>query len=1038
VKNKEFKFVFLPIALMVGALIFLFFYSDSENEMDIFKTAERSSVSFAVEMIQEDFSDAVSDLEILSASQFFSDSSSVDQIYIIDTIKHLFSHYLESKRVYESITFMDKKGMEKVRVNYNGGAPASVEEAELVSRADIDYFKEAVSIVAGQTYMTFPMDSTPKTSPESLDDMSIFFLAPVYNASSSMVGVVMIEYRLSTLSRRLMKIFANSPDSIMIVDMEGRWLLPPRSGRESEIVVNPSSLPIGAMFPEAWEKIRSSQSGQFINDLGLFTYESFYSPKAIHHHVISGEESRGMKAWKVISLVPDNMVNAQSRRLSGRLVILYAIFIIFIGITLKIQDRYSGTNGGLPFSKVSPIALMGVTVLIVFMSEFIVMLALQAAPQLGPLTEAAVDATLLSVLILPMISFLLIRPLADHIRARQSNEEKLKRSEENVKAIIKNAGEGIVVLDEKMRIQMVNEELLNIFGYSEDELTGEKITILSPVDPLEGREGLTAADSGPFRSLLTATGRRTKIMGLRKSGETFPMEARIEKTTTSDQCFYVGALRDITDREFALKALAESEEKFRSSFENAAIGMVLVDLDGKFLQVNGAFCSMVGYSKLELMSKTFSDITYPEDLAEDMLNVQRALRGDIDSFQMEKRYIHKNGETIWVLLNAALVRETGHEPRFFIAQTEDITDRKKTELALIGAKEDAEESNLLKDKFVSLVAHDLRSPFVSISGLLSLMVSEEGGDLSERHSLMLKTALNASEQSVGLIDELLNISRLKTGVITPRRRFLDAYNIALMAIASLSHIAARKNVVLENLVPERTRIFADPRLYTEVITNLLNNAIKFSHSGSKVRIIATGDGKAGLAVLDHGVGVRMEYIDKLFRYDEKTHTRGTLGETGTGLGLPLSYDIMLAHGGTLECSAPENGGSLFVANLPNITPRILVVEKDQEIAHLMELALAEEVVEFLKTADFGAAKAILNNNFVHMIIADLEYDPGAGLEFIKSITSKKEAREIPVLAITAHHQTNEAEKALNAGAADFVTKPLDMEAMIARARRIII
>ncbi|MDH5638168.1 MAG: PAS domain S-box protein, partial [Nitrospinota bacterium] len=710
-KNKEFKFVFLPIALMVGALIFLFFYSDSENEKEIFKTAEKSSVTFAVEMIQEDFSDAVSDLEILSASQSFNNYSTTNQRFSADTITHLFGHYLESKRIYESITFLDRDGMEKVRVNYNGGAPTSMEEADLVSRAEVDYFKEAVSLHAGQTYMTFPMDATPETSPELRGDMSIFFLAPVYNASSGMVGVVMIEYRLSTLSRRLMKIFANSQDTIMIADVEGRWLLPPRSGRESLTTAKPLAQSIGDMFPDAWRKIRGSRSGQFHNDSGLFTYDDFHSPKAIHHHVMSGEESRGLKAWKIISLVPTNVVNAQSRKLSGRLVILYVIFIIFIGVTLKIQDRYSGSNGDLPLRIVSPIALMGITVFIVFMSEFIVMLALQAAPQLGPLTEASVDATLLSVMILPMISFLLIRPLTDHIRARQKNEEELKRSEENVKAIIKSVGEGIVVLDEEMKIQLVNEELLNIFGYAEAELIGEKITLLSQVDSPEGREGLTISDSGPFRSLLKATGRRVKITGRRKSGETFPMEARIEKTTTGDECFYVGALRDITDREFALKALAESEEKFRSSFENAAIGMVLTGLDGKFLQVNGAFCSMVGFSKMELMSKTFSDITCPEDLEEDLHNVNRALQGEIDSFQLEKRYIHKNGDTIWVLLNAALIRESGAEPRFFIAQIEDITERKKTELALIGAKEDAEESNLLKDKFVSLVAHDLCSPF---------------------------------------------------------------------------------------------------------------------------------------------------------------------------------------------------------------------------------------------------------------------------------------------------------------------------------------
>jgi len=647
----------------------------------------------------------------------------------------------------------------------------------------------------------------------------------------------------------------------------------------------------------------------------------------------------------------------------------------------------------------------------------------------SPFVQALMDAALLSILILPMLSLLLVRPLTKRI-------DELKTAEESITAIISSAGEGIVAVDGEMRIQLVNQELLTIFGYREDDLAGEKISILAPA---MAPDRATPGATGFLKDILQVTGRWVKITGRRKNGEHFPMETRIEKTASSPGGdMYVVALRDITEREAAQKALLESEEKFRSSFENSSIGMVQCALDGKFIQVNNTFCAMTGYTKRELLSKTFADITHHDDLEEDLGHVNRAIKGEISSFQMEKRYIHKNGSVVWVSLSVALVRGTAEAPRFFIAQVQDITERKKTEMELIRAKEEAEESTLLKDKFVSLVAHDLRSPFVSITGLLKLMLADADNRLSERQTLMITTALSAGEQSVGLIDELLNISRLKTGVIKPKRRFLDARHVALTAAASLGHTASRKGITIAVAAREKERIYADPRLYAEVINNLLNNAIKFSHPGSEVKISTLDDGRSGLMVEDTGVGVPEGYAGKVFRYDEKTQSKGTMGESGTGLGLPLSYDIMLAHGGLLEFVSEAGKGSTFYAVLPKITPRILVVEKDRAILKMLENGLSGEEVLFTEAVDYQAAKSALEKTVAHLALVDIENAPEEGAAFISQAAGAKGAHGLPVIAITGAHQAGEAEKALAAGADDFVTKPLDMEALLARVRRFIV
>lgn len=1016
-KKNEFFFIFPLVAALVGGILFISFLADSWNERDTLASQELKSVGFAVDSIRHDFSDAASDLEILSGSQVFGGPSSSWDRGTQTLITRKFINYLDSKRIYGSISLLGLDGMEKIRVDHDGKTPSIIEERSLASREEADYFTDALKLNTEEAYITFLGGGGEGKS-------WILFSRPVFNGASERMGVIVVAYRALALAKIMEKTFARSATVAMIADSAGEWILPPLAKGSGGVSVS-----FAKAYPEAWEKLRGEPSGQLGAGQGLFTFAEIMPPRFGSEHSAMAIRQGPSQPWRVISLIPEKSINAQSAKFFSRLAIIYMILVALGAVGLWILDGTLGRRVALPSVAVSPPALAVITIVIIFISEFIVMVVLRALPPMAPVAEAAIDAALLSALMLPMISLLLVRPLMEHIRERQ-------KAEEGIKAVIRSAGEGIVAVDGQMEIDLVNEELLSIFGYREDELIGKKISLLTSAMTAGGSP---SGDAGFLRDIMGATGRWVKIMGRRKNGDYFPMETRVEKASSGQEGgIYVVALRDITERETSQKALLASEEKFRSSFENAAIGMVLTGLDGGFIQVNNAFCGMVGYTKEELLAKSFADITHPGDVAEDLRNVGRALAGEIDSFQLEKRYIHKNGAHVWVLLNVAIVRDEVKAPRFFIAQMEDITERKKTETELIRAKEDAEESTLLKDKFVSLVAHDLRSPLVSITGLLKLMLTDKGQALSGRQEMMVKSALSAGEQSVELIDELLNISRLKTGVIKPKRRFLDARHVALTAAASMGHIASRKNVAIRSLALERARIFADQRLYTEVINNLLGNAIKFSHPGSVVEIFSLEDGKAGLCVRDFGVGIKKEYQGKLFRYDEKTHSKGTMGESGTGLGLPLSYDIMLAHGGSLEFTSQEGQGAVFYAALPNVIPRILVVERDRAILRLLESGLAGEEVQFAEADDFTSARAALEKTAVHLALVDIEENPEAGVEFISFAAALKLSHDLPIIAITAGRQAGEAEKALAAGAADFVTKPLDMEAMLARVRRFIV
>src|SRR5207253_1112924 len=151
--------------------------------------------------------------------------------------------------------------------------------------------------------------------------------------------------------------------------------------------------------------------------------------------------------------------------------------------------------------------------------------------------------------------------------------------------------------------------------------------------------------------------------------------------------FLGGVSLDITDRKRAEEALRESQERFRSAFGSAAIGMALVAPDGRWLQVNRSLCEIVGYSEEELLATTFQAITHPDDLEADLGYVRQMLDGEIQTYQMEKRYFHKHGQVIWILSSVSLVRDAQDNPLYFISQIQDITARKQADEALRAREE---------------------------------------------------------------------------------------------------------------------------------------------------------------------------------------------------------------------------------------------------------------------------------------------------------------------------------------------------------------
>lgn len=352
---------------------------------------------------------------------------------------------------------------------------------------------------------------------------------------------------------------------------------------------------------------------------------------------------------------------------------------------------------------------------------------------------------------------------------------------------------------------------------------------------------------------------------------------------------------------------------------------------------------------------------------------------------------------------------------------------------LQAAKEQAESSTKLKDKFVSLVAHDLKNPFAAIIGLVRAVLSEDSSALSDQGRRTLERALESGGRMLRLIDELLQVSRFQTGSIELKKTFFSGSGSSALAINTLSEAIRKKKVTVVNEVSDDIRLYADQTLFQEVIQNILSNAIKFSPEKERIRIYSP-NGKS-IAIWNGGPGVDDMIGPDLFSYEVKTTFPGTAGEQGYGLGLPLSYDIMKAHCGDLCFENQQGDGVVFKATLPEIRPVALYVSGSPEGRDDIRAMVESLEVDVVMTENGGDVIKRIKTNPPHLLLLSLGVKDIDPFEVIKTIKENPAWSSLPIIVLTEHGAIKQREQVFRLGADDFVTTPLVEEEFIPRIRR---
>lgn len=376
----------------------------------------------------------------------------------------------------------------------------------------------------------------------------------------------------------------------------------------------------------------------------------------------------------------------------------------------------------------------------------------------------------------------------------------------------------------------------------------------------------------------------------------------------------VGTLNDITERKQAEESLRESEERFRATFEQAAVGIANVDFTGHWLRVNQKLCDIIGYSREELLELTFQDITHPDDLEKDLSYVNQLLAGQISNYSMEKRYIRKDGSIVWVNLTVSFVYDTifKGQPKYFIGLIEDIDKRKQAEVELKATNDVLmQTTNLLRkrnqelDQFAYIVSHDLKAPLRAIANLSEWIEADLEDLLPKENRQQMQLLRQRVRRMEEMIDGMLVYSR--AGRIEVAVEPIHLKDLLEEVIDSLAPPSSFK-IILPSVNP---KLLTKPLLLTQVFANLIGNAIKHHERPDgqiQISIQERGD-VYEFSVSDDGPGIAPEHHEKVFGIFQTLKSRDNTDNTG--IGLSIVKKIIESEGGSITLESDVGEGATF-------------------------------------------------------------------------------------------------------------------------------
>jgi len=478
--------------------------------------------------------------------------------------------------------------------------------------------------------------------------------------------------------------------------------------------------------------------------------------------------------------------------------------------------------------------------------------------------------------------------------------------------ILKYANDIILLLDDNFGIVEANDKALEAYQYTRDEIIGQPLKKLIDSKAAQKLEkNFTRLDHMGYATFESRHKRR--------DGSVFPIEISARRVDIEGIKFYQAICRDITERKYAEEILKESEERFRKIFEESPLSIAMTDKDMGIIRANNSYCRLLGYSEEELLGMTYKDFTHPDDIQKDELAILQLVSQELPIHHTEKRYLKKDGTLIWGSTTVSIIRNNNGEIQFFLVMVGDITSKVIAATELLAAKEKAEESDRLKTAFLHNVSHEIRTPMNAIMGFSTLLNDPE---LNSSDRIQFTDIIRQSgNQLLSIINDIVDLASIETGQMKVNLRSININRALKSLCEQFSYKERAQKVKLALKTPlknNNAEIITDGTKLVQILSNLINNAIKFTPEGRIDIGYKLQDSFLEFSVKDTGIGIPPEYHSKVFERFYQVDNTVSRQYQGTGLGLSICKAYAELLGGKIWLESQPGNGTTFSFTIPYV------------------------------------------------------------------------------------------------------------------------
>ena len=645
------------------------------------------------------------------------------------------------------------------------------------------------------------------------------------------------------------------------------------------------------------------------------------------------------------------------------------------------------------------------------------------------------------------------RDIVRDITERRKSEEQLR----DLSMVSENTSNMVIIADAERNIEWVNKSFINTTGYTLEEIKGK-----SPGKYLQGSDSDLETIKQISECLNRGEGFNGTILNFAKNGTPYWNELTINPVKDRDGKIlkYISVATDVTERIQKNEELLNSELRWKFALEGSGDGVFEFDAQKQKFYATDSLKSLLGFDSdlPDLDFEQLITLIHPNERVAALDSFYEFISKKNLTYRHEIRLRKNNGDYVWVLTRATVTKYDAHGmPLIILGTTTDISHSKETEKELLQAKTEAEKASEYKNQFLSTMSHEIRTPLNAIIGLTNVMMMKKPtGEMKDD----LSTLLFSANHLLTLINDVLDLSKIESGKIDFMHTEFDLYNTVKGVYQTFLPKTTEKKIDLsmsvDGSIPKLLN--GDSLRLIQILNNLVNNAVKFTDKGSvsiNVRPITFSGKKVKLLfeVTDTGMGISQKHQKNIFNDFVQADSTIVQKYGGTGLGLSITKKLIELQGGNIKVKSKFNEGSRFYfelsfdvalvkskMNLPKLDPSA----KDEPLKGIRVL-LVEDIAVNTRVAKsyldhWGAITVCAENgqeaidifrkeNF-DILFVDLFMPVMNGFDAMKKIRKLKKGGKVPMIALTASAETATIEKAIQAGANSYISKPFNPQELI--------